>query len=113
MGLQKVLEIANGSENTLLLVNAADLKGALMMLWSEHTEAMDKAVKASEKRRTEYPTLTRRDVMKILHVAGSTLWRWEQSGFLIPAKLGRKVLYRKTDIDRVLKKMKKSDEGRP
>jgi len=30
----------------------------------------------------------------------STLWRWEKAGYLKPVKLGVKVFYRRSDLDR-------------
>ena len=34
----------------------------------------------------------------MLGVDRSTLWRWEKKGYLIPARIGRKVLYQMADI---------------
>ena len=34
----------------------------------------------------------------------STLWRWEKQGYLNPVKIGVKVFYRRSDIDRIIKK---------
>ena len=33
----------------------------------------------------------------------STLWRWEQRGYLTPVKIGVKVFYRRSDIDHIIK----------
>lgn len=37
----------------------------------------------------------------------STLWRWEQAGYLVPVRLGVKVHYRRSDIDRIIKSKEK------
>ena len=33
----------------------------------------------------------------------STMWRWEQAGYLTPVKIGVKVHYRQSDIDAIIK----------
>lgn len=33
----------------------------------------------------------------------STMWRWENRGYLTPVKIGVKVFYRRSDIDRIIK----------
>ena len=44
------------------------------------------------------PRLTIKQVSQRLNVDPSTLWRWERDGYLIPTRLGRKVLYNESDI---------------
>lgn len=55
----------------------------------------------------ERPTLTRAQARRELNVSLSTLWHWEKSGYLIPVKVGRKVLYRASDIERMLNRKQK------
>lgn len=31
-------------------------------------------------------------------VSDATLWRWEKNGYLIPERFGRKIMYRKSEI---------------
>ena len=38
----------------------------------------------------------------LLGVCDATLWHWARSGYLVPVKLGRRVFYRRTDIQRLL-----------
>lgn len=33
----------------------------------------------------------------------STLWRWEKAGYLTPVRIGAKVFYRRSEIDRIIK----------
>lgn len=42
--------------------------------------------------------LSIKQVSKRLGVDPSTLWRWERDGYLIPTRIGRKVLYKESDI---------------
>ena len=55
------------------------------------------------KKNEEPELIPRKTAMKRFSVSEATLWRWEQSGILIPVRFGRKVLYRVSDILNVLK----------
>ncbi len=43
-----------------------------------------------------------KQVSEILSVDKSTLWRWQQSGYLVPTKVGDLPRYRKSQIDELL-----------
>lgn len=79
-------------------VSADDLKDILKQMLKEERERQARI--QSEER--ELPTIERREAAKMLNVALSTLWRWAKDGYLIPAKIGSKVLYRRSDIERML-----------
>ena len=38
----------------------------------------------------------------------STLWRWEQRGYLTPVKIGVKVFYRRSDLDQLIMSKEKT-----
>lgn len=46
--------------------------------------------------------LTKKEVMALLGVCDTTLWLWAKNNYLKPVKAGRKVLYRKSDVQRFL-----------
>ena len=46
--------------------------------------------------------LTVRQTMDLLRVARSTIYRWEQSGVLVPVRIGGIVRYRRDDLERLL-----------
>lgn len=50
----------------------------------------------------ERPTIDRREAAEKLNVTLSTLWRCAKEGYLVPVKIGAKVLYRASDIDKML-----------
>lgn len=58
-----------------------------------------------EKRREEYgdTLVPKKDVQKMLGVDPSTLWRWEKAGYLTPVRIGVKVMYRKGELDRLVR----------
>ena len=40
--------------------------------------------------------------MELFGVCDTTLWHWNNSNYLKPVKAGRKILYRKRDVMRIL-----------
>lgn len=48
--------------------------------------------------------LTPKEVAEILGVNLTTLWRWNNEGYLTKVYIGDKPRYRQSDIDRILKK---------
>ena len=47
--------------------------------------------------------VSKKNVIVGLGVSHTTLWKWEQSGYLIPVRVGKKVYYRRSDIERLTK----------
>ena len=45
--------------------------------------------------------VTVEETCKQLHTSKVTLWRWDKSGYLKPVRIGTKVFYRQSDIDRL------------
>ena len=82
----------------MLVISAADLKNAMSEIWDTHTAQTAEAIS----RHRERPTMTREDAAKALNVTLTTLWRWAKTGYLVPVKIGTKVLYRASDIDALL-----------
>lgn len=48
--------------------------------------------------------LSREETAKLLHVSFETLRKYEKAGTLLPCRLGRRVLYRKEDVDTALQR---------
>ena len=61
--------------------------------------------KEYEKRRREYgdELVPRKDARPLLgNPDNSTLWRWENAGYLTKVKIGEKVFYRKSEIQAII-----------
>ena len=58
-----------------------------------------------ERRRVEYGDVLvpKEEVVRMLGVDPSTLWRWEHAGYLRPVRIGVKVKYRKGDLDKLMR----------
>ena len=50
---------------------------------------------------TDDAEVTVDDTCKQLHTSKVTLWRREKSGYLLPVRIGTKVFYRQSEIDRL------------
>lgn len=60
--------------------------------------------KAEAEAAKEMATLTREEVTKLLNVTKPTLWRWEKEGYLIPKKVGKRVLYLRSEVEAMVRK---------
>lgn len=91
--------------------NAGKLDAVLTIITDEQLEAFADAVitkyqqsiarrKATEKPQEEW--MTRKEVMALLRRCDSTMTKWARRGYLVPAMVGGKHLYRKADVMRIL-----------
>lgn len=45
--------------------------------------------------------ITKKEVMDNLHISPTTLWLWEKKKYLVPVKTGRRVFYKRRDIEKL------------
>ena len=82
--------------NVILAVSAADLK--------EFGLELIAMAKDSNKHEDDNDLLSADECSEILNVSKNTLWRWSRTGYYLqPVKMGRKVYFRKSDIDALMK----------
>lgn len=43
--------------------------------------------------------ITKQDVIDKLHVSSTTLWIWEKRKYLVPVKIGRRIFYKRRDVN--------------
>jgi predicted DNA-binding transcriptional regulator AlpA len=55
---------------------------------------------AIEKKEEKY--FTKAEVKQFCGVCDATLWHWQKRNYLNPIRIGRRVMYKKSDIDRML-----------
>lgn len=90
--------ITSGEPGVTIAITTDQLKEAMTYFYEETQARTQKALEANR----EKPTITREEAAKILNVTVQTLWRWAKEGILTPVKIGTKVLYRATDIEKML-----------
>ena len=93
MNIQKMIE--SGS-NALFVVSGGDLKEFALALIAE-------AAAMKEQGESEDIMMSADEVCETLGISSNSLWRWGRSGYLRGSKVGRKVFYRKSDVDTLLK----------
>ena len=90
--------ISTEGQKIVLQVSAADLKQIVGEMYHAEKTRTEEAIKQHRER----PTLSRKEACEALGISQATLWHWAKSGYLVPTKIGSKVMYRATDIDRIL-----------
>ncbi|GAB6011998.1 helix-turn-helix domain-containing protein [Viscerimonas tarda] len=66
--------------------------------WHDELVASPGAKNPNEKPPVQEELLTRKEVLKILGIDASTLWRWAKSGYLVPFNFGGQKRYKASDI---------------
>lgn len=94
-----IADIIKQNQNVQLVVSASDLR-ELVNEWCDEREAQKEAERLAVEK---VERISSTDVEKTLGVTSATLWRWAKSGYLVPIKVGRKNVYLKSDIDRILR----------
>lgn len=95
-----------------VVVSLEDLANIVSYIMREERER----IREEETLNKERATLSVDETITMLGVSKSTLWKWEKAGMLIPLRLGKKVLYKQSDIDEMLrfgKSTRKKGAGRP
>lgn len=83
-------ELSNLNASVAVMVSLADLKEFVAEMVAEAAE---------KPQQTEETMLSADDVCEILGISANSLWRWGKSGYLRGQKVGRRVFYRKSDVD--------------
>lgn len=94
-----IADLIKQNQNVQLVVSASDLR-ELVNEWYDEREAQKEAERKSI---VESERISSTEAEKSLGVTSATLWRWAKTGYLVPIKVGRKNVYLKSDIDRILK----------
>lgn len=93
-----LIEIAKEHPGTIISVSVGDLLRANRELIDNTLHDMEQQLEVSH---TE-TYLSATDVTKMLRINRSTLWRWAQSQYLVPIKIGGKIRYKRSDIDQII-----------
>ena len=85
----------NINSKTLLLVTKEDLRDVLLDIINSNNSKAEKEGKQEDR------ILTRKEAAKMLSVDISTLWRWEREGHLLPSRIGKRIYYKYSEIQRI------------
>lgn len=94
----KDLITSNSNAVVNIVVSADDLKEfRLSIIEDVRTEIKNQVSRNDEKK-----SLTPKEVCQRLQITRSSLWRWEREKMLVPVRVGGKVRYRSSDIEKLL-----------
>lgn len=91
-----------GDQTPLVMLTVGDFKAMISRevqsaLCEEREKSLERE-EMSQKSAEEY--LSREDVARLFGVDKSTLWRWNRDGMLPNIKMGSRVVYARSEIDR-------------
>lgn len=94
-----LIELAAKCPDVILSVKCSDLLDAFRCIIDE--KLMQSEIITENETKEIY--LKEEEVREILNISHSSLHRWHKSGYLIPINIGRKIVYKKSHIDAILK----------
>ncbi len=92
--------IESGQTNLIIQVRGEDLLKFTEDIIERAAENERKRIESEKEKDT---LVSKEKVMSLLGVCSATLWHWSKSRYLVPVKAGRKVMYRKSDINNIFK----------
>ena len=90
----------NNKGNCFYMITEEQLKQMITNAILEYKEQAEEERKTAE----EVAAMSRNEAAAKLRVSVHTLWRWARDGYLVPKRVGRRVLYLKSDIDKIIQK---------
>ena len=90
-----IKEIIASGGNVAITVNPVDLQEFGKALIEETISEMNDKAK-------EEKHLVPDEVARIFGVSKNTLWRWNKEKYLCQQKVGRRIFYKKSDVDALL-----------
>lgn len=102
--------LSAGNANIKLEITGEDLRNFSEELISRAVNEVATAMQDNK----EDCLLTKEEIKKRLGVCDATLWHWDKKGYLKPVKIGSKVKYRESDVNKILGVQNKpfGDNGR-
>ena len=88
----------NGSLGSFLMISEEQFKTMVADAICEAKEQAEEERKNAE----EIAAMSRKEAAEKLRVSVHTLWRWARDGYLVPKRIGRRVLYLKSDVERII-----------
>lgn len=100
--MTNLLELINsGVTDVTVNVKLADLV-ELVELIKQTIEAAKAELLPAMVSAAQEVLLTKKEVMEKFGVCHTTLWNWNKNKILIPVKVGKKVCYRQSDVERLI-----------
>lgn len=101
-----LIDLAGSGHQINITISLYDLLEANKRLLAQGREQGRREAYRDMERERDEELIPKEALAKRLHVSGWTLWDWEQKGLLLPVRVGRKVMYRPSDVDRFIEQKK-------
>lgn len=95
--MSRLMDTIEFNPKAVIVIDAEDL----LEFVNEVYAAAEVAATAKAKNDQEGETMSRGEVSKALGVSVSTLWRWDNEGYLKGIHVGSKIFYKKSDVMRI------------
>lgn len=92
--MSKLMDTIEFNPKAVIMIDAEDLLEFVNDVYA----AAEVTASAKAKEDQEGETVTRLEAAKMLGVTSTTLWRWDQLGYLKGIHVGAKLYYRKSDV---------------
>lgn len=92
-----LIELAKSCPDLTISIKCSDLLDAFRCIIEENKIKSDKI----SKEESVEIYLNEEEVKKILEVSHATLYRWHKSGYLVPINIGRKIRYKKSEVEEI------------
>lgn len=89
-----IQNLINSGTNIAVTISLLDLREWALELMNESKQEKEEAVSDNY--------LSVGEVIDMLRVNASTLWRWDKTGYLKKIKVGGKVRYRESDVIKLM-----------
>lgn len=76
---------------------------AMQLAGMEERSSMKKEASTTLFPDSDTSLITKKEAMLGFKVSHTTLWKWQKSGYLTPVKVGKRVYYRRSDIEKLTK----------
>ncbi len=96
--VKDLIALAREYPDITISVKLADLLEANAQLIADTKRELEQSL--TEASAETYQS--REEVMKLLGIGVTTLWRWKNKGYLVPINVGGKQRYKASDVKRIL-----------
>lgn len=97
---QLISEIRKNPDHISLTITGTGLveliKAVQQLIYEEINE------EKANQQDSDIELITKQDVIDKLHVSSTTLWIWEKRKYLVPVKIGRRIFYKRRDVNNLM-----------
>ena len=90
----------NASAHSLIVMTAENFQKALESVYDRAKQAAVEEIDARAQKVAE-SLIAKQEVMQTLGKSANTLWKWARRGYLKPVKVGGRVMYRASDLQKI------------